>query len=309
MKDCDIVLTGAGGFLGSYLLPVLVADGHRVLAVTSQSLDEMRAKLQGKCDLSKVSVIEQDNLERVRDRFSGSLILSCAFPRGGNGVQMSRGLDFINQLFALAVSEGASGVVNVSSQSVYSASRKASAQESDTLFLGDSYAVAKRSVELLVCAHCEGRVPFTSVRLSSLVGPGFNQRVVNKMAYRALDVGIIEVTTPRRVFDFMDVRDAVSAFAALARSNPLDWSEVYNLGSGNAVTLEELAHLVAVAVRAQGYSCEVRISGDDDTILSSALDASSFCSDFEWVPRYTLAETVEAIVAAVCRGETLEKCR
>ncbi len=295
---CNVVLTGAGGFLGSHLLSALVASGHRVLAVTSKSKSDVFAALPGDVG-GMVDVATPDGFDSYRRNLSDALVISCAFPRGRDGVQMAQGLDFVDRLLAAAVDEAACGFVNVSSQSVYPAIRETSACEGNVLSLDGSYAVAKRGIELLVRARCEGCIPFTSIRLASLVGPGFNQRVVNKMARRALEAGVVDVARPNQVFDYMDVRDAVSAFMSLAESDPLRWDEVYNLGSGNARTLREIADAVAAAVCAQGKLCEVRVADDDASVPSSALDASRFCEAFGWEPAFELEDTVRTIVKAI----------
>lgn len=300
--DCDVVLTGAGGFLGSQLLSALVANGRRVLAVTSRSKENVLAMLPVSCGPEMVSVISPELIDHRSESLTGALVLSCAFPRGGNGVQLACGLDFIDHLTSLAVREGAYGFVNVSSQSVYPAFRTKPAREIDGLSLDNTYALAKRAVEILTRSRCEGHIPYTSVRLASLVGPRFDQRVINKMAHNALMEGVIDVSNPHQVFDYMDVRDAVAAFVALSESNPLEWDEVYNLGSDCATSLEDIAELVAIAVRSRGHACAVRVVEHDGESSSSALDALRFRTAFGWKPRYMLKDAIDAIVACMAEG-------
>lgn len=295
----DIVLTGAGGFLGSHLLPELLVAGHRVLAITSLMEADVRASLPSSVAADGLQIISPGMLFEEAGRFSGAVVLNCAFPRNGDGMAMAAGLDFIDSLLASSADTGAYGVVNVSSQSVYPAMRAAPAREGDALELDTPYAVAKRSVELLARAHLEGRVPCTSVRLASLIGPGFSQRVVNKMVRYALETGVIDVVRPAQIFDYMDVRDAASALTALAESDPAGWDEVYNLGSDDSRTLGEIASVVAEAVRTWGCSCEVRMAMDSAPVSSSALDASRFREACRWKPAYTLEDAIGEIVQQI----------
>lgn len=55
------------------------------------------------------------------------------------------------------------------------------ADENTVLCLESKYAVGKYATELLVNAICGKAVLHTNIGLASLIGAGFDQRIVNKM--------------------------------------------------------------------------------------------------------------------------------
>lgn len=293
------IVTGAGGFLGRQLVPALCEAGFSVTAASSRMADELCA-LMGTDGSDRMLVVDNHELLESPDLFRDAVVLSCAFPRATDGMRMAEGLRFIDDLFAASVEGEARGVVNVSSQSVYSDIRERAAVESNALDVNTPYAVAKYATELLLEARCAGRVPFTSIRLASLIGTGFDQRVVNKMARAALQSGAIQVTSDA-VFDFMDVRDAVLALVRVAESDPSSWQPVYNLGASQPRSLGAMAESVAAALQSNGFPCEVAVSAEEGSDQrNSSVDAGLFYAGFDWAPSFAFDDTVGDIVRSIC---------
>ena len=291
-----VMVTGAGGFLGNNLVTELARRGHSVCAVTSKSEGELDAS--GLAD-----VVPSRDFKAIAELLDGTdMLVNCAFPRNVDGRQLADGMDYLQRLFAAAGASQAGAVVNISSQSVYSQTRTEPAREDTPVCLESKYAVAKYASEQLLEAYCGDR-PHTNIRLASLIGPGFDQRVVNKMVARALDCRRVAVSGENIVFDYMDVADAACALGCMVGTEKSGWDQVYNLGSGQPESLLCLAELVVSSLRGHALDCELAESELLPSARSSALDASAFERRFNWAPRLPIALTVDRIVEAALKEE------
>ena len=219
------------------------------------------------------------------------LVLNCAFPRSADSNELAAGLDYIDTVFQKASYAGVCGVINISSQSVYDPLRKAPADENSPLVLKDAYAVAKYHVEVILEKDCKN-LPYTSIRLASLIGPQLSSRVLNKFVVSALAGKTITVTENGKLFGYLDVRDAALALAVLIESDPHSWASVYNVGPDKSYSLTSLTEGVANAIPS---TSTIVISGEGPQ-TSSAVDSSKFRSQFGWNPLFDIEESIQSII-------------
>ena len=286
-----ILLTGAGGFLGKHLLEVLLSQtDHSVIVLTSQ----------GK-NLCGMFPAEENRLTVVpTEQFTSlpfaeiDVLVNCAFPRNEDGTKMAEGLRFIAEILNAAVDGGVGAVINISSQSVYSQQRTEPAAEDTPLNLEGKYAVGKYAAELLTNTLCAA-IPHTNLRLASLIGAGFDQRVPNKLIAKALAGEELKVLTGSQYYGFLDVRDAADAITAVINSNPVTWAKVCNLGTNDAYTLENIAKQV-VEVYNQKFSANITYRTEpSDKPFNSSLNCRKFNETFHWSPRHPLHDTIRWI--------------
>ena len=299
-----VVLTGAGGFLGSHLLVELVGRGTEVCAVSSKSTAQLLSSAGSEgADLSLLKVIGHDDWNGLAAEISDAdVLVNCAFPRNVDGYQLAEGMGYLQKLFAAAGSSQVGAVVNISSQSVYSQKRTEPACEDTPVCLESKYAVAKYASEQLLEAYFADR-PHTNIRLASLIGPGFDQRVVNKMTRCAMESGLIEVCDNGSRFGYLDVLDAANALAAVCESDPTVWEHVYNLGPEDGVTLTEIADCVMKEVAARcGRQVKLQMACSDSGATTSVLDSSLFVRSFNWEAHNSLSGTVKRIVDFANKG-------
>lgn len=277
-----LAITGAGGFLGTNLIKDLIKNTrHEIIAITSHPKKFETISLNSRL----TSTIDY----REIDWNSVDILLNLAFPRNSNGVQMAKGLRYINEVLLYAVSHGVRVVVNISSQSVYSQKRLEPATEDTELNLESSYAVGKYATELLTNTICKD-IPHTNIRLASLIGPGFDQRIVNKFVKKAIAGEEIKIVGGKQRFGFLDIRDTVSGLESLINSDSDKWDEVYNLGTNDSYTLEEIAKIVCEKCKG------AYIVDRTDDWQNSALENCLFIGEICWKPKYTLLSSIETII-------------
>ena len=183
-------------------------------------------------------------------------------------------------------------VINISSQSVYSQQRTEQATEETPLNLETSYAVGKYAAELLTNTLCAA-IPHTNLRLASLIGAGFDQRVPNKLIAKAFAGEELKVLRGPQYYGFLDVRDAADAITAVISSDTGAWAEVYNLGTNEAYTLEDIAKTV-VEIYNKKFSANLTYRTElSEKSFNSALNCRIFNKDFHWKPRHILRDTIQ----------------
>jgi GDP-4-dehydro-6-deoxy-D-mannose reductase len=163
------------------------------------------------------------------------------------------------------------------------------------------YAASKVAAEYLgLHEHLGHGLPVIRVRAFNHIGPGQAPAfVVSSLARQIAELelrggGTVKVgnVSPRR--DFTDVRDVVRAYRLLIdRGVP---GEVYNVCSGRAVAVEDVAHLLLRLARV-----EMRLEVDADRVRAVEIpvlcgDNSRLVAATGWAPEHSLEETVADVL-------------
>lgn len=281
----NILVTGAGGFLGKHIIERLPKHHH----IYATSLNEGNVK---QYDLT---FIPNDRI-LTYDFSTFDLIINCAFPRAADGVGYANGIDFLNSLFQRVEENETCGFIDISSQSLYSFTRTEPATEETQLDLGAVYDVGKYCMELLVDASLK-KHKRVHLRLASLIGAGFDQRIVNRFVKSVVAGENIVVNGGQQLFGFLDVRDCADAITTVVEHwNDVDTTgAVFNIGNTGAYTLQTIAETVAAVGTEFDYNAKVIVTEGSDEWKNTSLDATKFYRTFNWQPKYSLEDTTRAI--------------
>lgn len=281
-----LIISGAGGFLGKNLILEAVHEDIPVLAISTHP------------EILKTNKVETVSTEQF---LQGEILLSendvfinCMFPTNADGIQMATGLKNVYSAIRAAKKSGVGAFINISSQSVYASHRITPANENEQLSLETPYAVGKYSTEIFSNEVFQ-EIPHTNIRLASLLGVGYEQRIVNRMITRALKGGSLQVVGGMQRYGFLDVRDAALGLITISQSDENKWKPVYNLGRMESCTLLDVVKMIVEKLQERGYSTEYTITEGNDT-RNSAIDVSLFMKDFDWKPHISLEQTVNDII-------------
>ena len=287
-----LFVSGANGFLGSNIIRIAVTAGIEVVAITSGD--------KAVCDVKCIKT--SDFLKDGYSFNSDDVFINCMFPTNANGFKMADGLNKVYRLISVCSHSKVGAFINISSQSVYDPVRTTPAKEDDSLCTESAYAVGKYSTEVL-CNELLRDIPHTNIRLASLIGVGYEQRIINRLVRKALAGENLGIVGGMQRYGFLDVRDAAEGILVLALSDPITWGTVYNLGTNESVTLTDVALNISELMKKNaGINVSFSISEGTDN-RNSSLDASRFMSDFGWSPKKNVYQTTEDIIQSIVESE------
>lgn len=285
-----VALTGAGGFLGRELISGLgrtYPDWHLIAISNAEENLNTAFSEDNYTQVGRNYIFENYTLLSNVD-----ILIHAAFPRSNDSSTIASGLHYCDKLFELSSRLNIKTMINVSSQSVYDQNRTEPAIESSPLCLQSEYAVGKYATELLADAHRKDMTTI-HVRLASLIGPGFEQRVLNKFIEMVSHKTKIEIHEHGRRFNYLDVRDAAIALIKVCEKNEFDSSGIFNLGAKEDYSLTEMAEAVISCMNKGSYEL---VANDLSRYGGNMLDSHLFIETFGWKQGWSLQDSIMNII-------------
>jgi len=288
-----VLVSGISGFLGKHLAPVLLAADHEVSGIR---LDEGEP-LPGVSE-ARVDVLDVPSLERAVSNFDPEVVVHLAgLSHVGRSWDQMPDYFAVNVIGVENVLKAARGarVILASSSEVYGSVPAAEQPiaESRRPAPRNPYGLTKAAAERLVLAH-EGVV----VRMFNLIGPGqestfalpsFAEQLAGQLGR---DRAVLKVGNLEAIRDLVHVADGADAFATLLEHGVS--GEVYNLGSGKAVSIRAVLDRL-IEISGLTVSVEVdqeRLRPVDVPLLCA--DASKL-TDLGWRPQRGLTRALEGL--------------
>ena len=314
------LITGGAGFIGSHLCERLLADGHQVVALDDLSTGrrENLAGLLGKPGFQFV----RDSVEN--EATVGTLMASCdavMHLASAVGVQLivDEPVRTINttihgtEVVLESASRFGKPVLITSSSEVYGKGSRVPFSEDDDVVMGSTrssrwcYAYSKDIDEFLGLAYYKQyQLPVTLVRLFNTVGPrqvGMYGMVLPRFAAAALR------GTPLQVYGdgtqtrcFCHVGDVVDAMVRLT-ADPNNVGKVYNLGSDEEVSIEQLARRVIGLAQSSSaieyISLEKAYGAKFDDMSRRVPDLGRIRQAIGFAPKLTLDQIILSVLGSV----------
>jgi len=292
-----VLVTGGAGFIGANLVRRLLADGHEVTAAVRPDTDRWR--LRGvKRD---VRIMGLDLLDTVatgaavsdaRPDWIFHLAAHGAYSWQQDPLRIMR----VNVLSTVALAEagraaGCQAFVHAGSSSEYGFKDHAPS-ESEALKPNSAYAVAKAAASLYLSQlAATGGLDAITVRLYSVYGP-FEEpgRLVPTLIVRGLRGELPPLVNPCVARDFVASDDVVEALLAAARVAHERSGGIYNVGSGQQTTIEQLVNVARTVLTIDAepdWGSFGERSWDTGTWVA---DPARARDELDWWPRIGLGE-------------------
>jgi nucleoside-diphosphate-sugar epimerase len=304
----NVLVTGAGGFVGANLVRTLVARGDRVVGTAGP------AGLWRLGDLpSTVTIVDVD----VRDRAAVDALVGRTRPQwifhlaafGAYSWQTDRRQIFDTNLFGTinvleaAERHGVESFVGAGSSSEYGFKDHAPS-ERELLEPNSDYAVAKAAAgQFALSFGARTGLTTTWLRLYSVYGPFEDpRRFVPRLLVHGLRDELPSLADPSTARDFVHVADVCSAFLAAAERHAAE-PAVYNVGTGVQTTLEDVVALVRHRLGLVQEPVWGGMASRSWDTPSWVADPARAKADLGWDPGLTLEDGIVQTIAWL-RSET-----
>ncbi len=309
-RGLTVVVTGAGGFIGSHLTARLVREGAKVRAFVHYNSRGDPGHLREFADdvREHLEVVAGDvrDASRVAEIVRGADVVfhlaaligipySYLSPRDVVATNVEGTLNVLEAVR----NAGVGRLIHTSTSEVYGTARYAPIDEAHPLQGQSPYSATKIGADKLVESyHRAFGVPVTTVRPFNTFGPRQSARaVIPATIVQALTADAIRLgsLTPKRDFTF--VRDTVDGFVRCAASDRCI-GEVINIGTGTEVTIGEVVDEVRriVGRPVPVLADEARVRPVQSEVMRLICDRRKAAELAEWQPTVSLAEGLRETV-------------
>ena len=265
-----VLVTGAGGFIGSHLAAALVRTGARVTALTHYSsreddanLDALDSEVRQAITVVRADILDPHALRRITrgQEIVFHLAAQIAIPYSYLSPQIFLETNAGGTLHVMeaALANDVTRVLHTSTSEVYGTAQYTPIDEAHPLQAQSPYAASKIAADKLAESfHRSFGLPVVTIRPFNTFGPRQSSRaivptIIGQLASGAscLRLGSLE---PVRDLNF--VSDTVSGYVHLAQADDVV-GHVFNLGSGVGVSIGDLSRrIMRVAGREVPIECE-----------------------------------------------------
>lgn len=310
-----VLVTGANGFVGSWLVPQLAAAEHEVVAaihVPDGDEEAARKRVRDAVEVVHLDLGDPASVDAAASHDVEAVVhLAAAAATGDAMADPGRawavnvvGTVRLAEAFGRRAARGARvRFLHVSSGAVYGGAGTHPRLESDPAVPSSSYAASKLASEVAVLEVSRrtklGVViarPFghTGARQDTrFVVPAFARRILEAKRIGAVAVGVGNLEPIR---EFTHVSDVVEAYARLLDRGRV--GEIYNVASGKGISMRDLFLSIADAI---GYSVIPEVDADYVRVTDVPClvgSAAKLVAETGWTPARSLRDTLAEVVDA-----------
>lgn len=304
-----VLVTGAGGFIGSHLAERLAALGAKTRATIRYSSSGSRGWLSGSHYEDEIEILTVDVTDRdtVRKAMRGIDVVFHLAALIGIPYSYDAPLSYVRtnvegsvNVFQAALEAAVGRVVHTSTSEVYGTAVRVPIDEGHPLQGQSPYSASKIGADKQAEAFWRSySLPVVTVRPFNTFGPRQSARaVIPTVVTQALAGGPIRLgnLTPTRDMNF--VLDTVEGFC-LAAVSPNVVGETINLGTGREISIGDLATLICKLM-----SVDARVERDEERVRPELSEVDRLCADASragrllgWQPQHSLEDGLKQTIA------------
>jgi dTDP-glucose 4,6-dehydratase len=307
-SDKKVLVTGAGGFIGSHLTERLIELGAKMRAFVRYSSTASWGWLDQSPLKNEVEVVLGDirDHDTVTHALAGVDIVFHLAALIAIPYSYQAPLSYVrtNIEGTLNVLEGARRtdaevVVHTSTSEVYGTARSVPIDENHPLQGQSPYSASKIGADKIAESfHLSFGLPVVTVRPFNTFGPRQSARaVIPTIITQALNGSEIRLGNLEPTRDLNFVADTVEGFIKAAET-PKAIGETINLGSGREISIGDLAALILKLMNR-----DIPITLEDARVRPENSEVDRLCADSRkgqsilgWRPKYSLEEGLSATI-------------
>lgn len=309
MSEDTVLVTGGAGYVGSALVPRLLAQGHRVKVLDvfwfgEHVLDAVARDLR--LEIIRGDIRDRELLAKHLPGCRSVIHLACISndPSFELDPELGRQVNYdaFEPLVEAAVDAGVGRFIYASSSSVYGVKREADVTEHASLEPLTDYSKYKALCEEVLLRHRARGFETVIVRPATVCGYAPRQRldvVVNIFTNHAVNNGLVQVFGGDQMRPNIHIQDMVDLYLLLLRESAARVDgQVYNAGAPNH-TVMELARKVRDTIRRRDVELRVVPSADD---RSYHISSEKLARELGFRARRPIEDAIRELEAALVDG-------
>lgn len=279
-----VLITGAGGFIGSHLSEALVEKGCRVRSFVRYNSRNTWGWLENSSHRQGIEIVSGDirDYDSVKDAmrdvdivFHLAALIGIPYSYVSSLAYIKTNVEGTYNVLQSARELGTGKIVHTSTSEVYGTAQFVPITEKHPINPQSPYAATKASADFLAMSFYRSfDMPISVIRPFNTYGP--------RQSARAIIPSIIsQILTRKELFlgslsptrDFSYVSDIVRGFLSAASSKE-SIGQVINLGSGSEVSIEQLANEIMSLAKE-----EVKISLDHQRVRPPKSEVEQLVAD------------------------------
>ena len=304
-KNKRVLVTGAGGFIGSHLTEELARQGARVRALVRYNsrgdrgfLEDLSRDLASRVEIVAGDITDphfvQTLVEGREVVFHLAALIAIPYSYAAPASYVSTNVTGTLNVLEACRRHKVKKLVHTSTSEVYGTALYTPIDEKHPLQGQSPYSASKIGADQLAESYYRSfGLPVAICRPFNTFGPRQSSRAVIPTIISQLlqDPPRLPLgsTTPLRDFNF--VADTVSGFLAVAAS-PKSVGQTINIGSGRTVSIGDTARLIMKLTgrKAKIETARERIRPERSEVLKLQCDNRKARKLLGWKPRYTLEQ-------------------
>jgi NAD dependent epimerase/dehydratase len=305
-----VLVTGAGGFIGSHLTNLLVELGAEVRAYVHYNsrndpgnLRELDAEVRSSVEVMSGEIQDPFSVARAvagcDTVFHLAALIGIPYSYVAPQSYVATNVTGTLNVLEAARSEGVRRVVHTSTSETYGTAQYTPIDERHPLQGQSPYSASKIGADKLAESYWRSfEVPVATLRPFNTYGPRQSLRaVIPTIAAQALAGGPLRLGSLTPVRDFTFVTDTARAFVAVAET-PEAVGRTLNAGNGKGITVGDVAAMILELVGA-----EIAIETDENRIRPEASEVFELLCDNRalreatgWEPQVGLRDGLTRVV-------------
>lgn len=301
-----VLVTGAGGFIGSHLTDRLVELGARVTALIEYNSLGRWDWLEESPFKKDIEVVMGDirDSESIRKIFRQKEIVFHLAALIGVPYSYEAPLSYVQtnvlgtlNVLQVALENEVERFIHTSTSEIYGMAQYVPMDENHPSKAQSPYAATKIAADMLAESFYRSfNLPLVTVRPFNTYGPRQSARAViptiitQVLAGHDVELGAI---TPTRDMNY--VQDTVSGFIAAASAEKKAVGQVFNIGSGSEISIGNLAKLIVdlMGSKVQIMSKTERLRPERSEVYRLKVDYTKASDVLGWRPHISLKEGLQ----------------